>query len=88
MSYTVDQFRKDLEDEFAWPGGYQRYFITSDGEALSFDAAKEMQAEIEEAITEGVRDGWMVVGCEINYEDESLICGHTNKPIPAAYGEG
>lgn len=85
--YTVEQFRTDLENEFAWPGGYQRYFITSDGAALSYDAAREQRESIEDSIANDIRDGWKVVGCEINYEDNDLICDHTNKPIPAAYGE-
>jgi hypothetical protein len=32
-NYTLQQFLKDLDEPYAWPGGYPRYFITNDGEA-------------------------------------------------------
>jgi hypothetical protein len=41
MTYTIQQFSKDLDEPYAWPGGYPRYFITNDGAALSYDAARE-----------------------------------------------
>ena len=85
MTYTIQQFSKDLEEPYAWPGGYPRYFITSDGAALSFDAARENRRLIEESISEACNDGWQVIGCEINWEDSELICAHTYKPIESAY---
>ena len=84
-NYTLQQFLKDLDEPYAWPGGYPRYFITNDGEALSFAAARENQQLIEQSISEGFNDGWQVIGCEINWEDSSLTCGHTGKPIESAY---
>jgi hypothetical protein len=85
MTYTIQQFSKDLDEPYSWPGGYPRYFITSDGAALSYDAARENQQIIEQSISEGCNDGWQVVACEINWEDSSLTCDHTNKPIESAY---
>ena len=85
MTYTIQQFSKDLEQPYAWPGGYPRYFITNDGVALSYDAARENRQIIEQSISEGCNDGWQVVACEINWEDSSLTCDHTNKPIESAY---
>jgi hypothetical protein len=41
MTYTIQQFSKDLDEPYAWPGGYPRYFITNDGAALSYNAARE-----------------------------------------------
>lgn len=87
MTYTVEQFRKDLEAPYAWPGGYPRYFVMSDGEAMSFEGAKENQAQIETAITERSRDTWRVEGCDINWEDPDLFCCHTGKRIESAYAE-
>jgi hypothetical protein len=83
--YTLQQFLKDLDEPYAWPGGYPRYFITNDGEALSFVAARENQQLIEQSISEGCNDGWQVVACEINWEDSSLTCADTGKPIESAY---
>lgn len=87
MAYSISDFRRDMRQPYAWPGGYPRYFITSDGAALSYAAAREERRNILESIRDNSRDGWRIVACEINWEDESLVCDHTGKPIESAYGE-
>lgn len=71
---------------YAWPGGYPLYFITHDGEALSFKAVRDEYRLVLRSVREKSNDGWRVVGVDINYEDEDLICAHTNERIPSAYG--
>lgn len=67
-------------------GGYPLYFIAADGEALSFGAVRDNFLEVCRAAKFGdPRDGWRVVGIEINYEDGELRCAHTGEPIEAAY---
>jgi len=71
---------------FAWPGGYPLYFVCSDGEALSFDAARKHAALITSALRDPWdKSGWRVIGAEVNWEDPRLMCAHTGKPIEAAY---
>lgn len=86
--YTVEQFRADLQEPYVWPGGYPRYFLCSDGEALSYAAAQECAPLIEQAIEHrDTSGGWRVVACEVNWEDPELYCSHTNKRIESAYAE-
>jgi hypothetical protein len=87
--YKHEQFIKDLEaGAYAFPGGYPRFFITHDGEALSFESAIKNQKQIAEAITSYDKNsGWLVIGCDINWEDQHLICAHSNKKIESAYGD-
>lgn len=88
MSYSVGEFLADLEAPYAWPGGYPRYFVCADGEALSFDSAKLNQALIVDAIRDNEpRSEWRVIGCEINWEDPDLVCAHSGGRIESAYGE-
>lgn len=87
MSYSVEQFDKDLENEFAWPGGYQRYFITSDGAALSFKSATKNADLIREAIRDNDNCGWRVEACDINWENADLYCDDTSERIPSAYAD-
>jgi hypothetical protein len=68
-------------------GGYPLYFIASDGEAISFEAARDNFSQIVDSIANGHNDGWRIVGQEINYEDEDLFCAHTGKRIASAYGD-
>lgn len=87
MSYSVEQFRIDLAAPYAWPGGYPRYFVTSDGAALSYAAARENAELIESSIAESSRDGWRVVAAAINWEDPELYCDHSGARIESAYAE-
>lgn len=84
---TPCQFLETLKaGPYAWPGGYPLYFITSDGEPLSFAAARSNALLIARAIKSNDSGGWRVVACEVNWEDETLSCCHSNQPIESAYG--
>jgi len=86
---TVNYFRELIENgPYAWPGGYPLYFVTSDGAALSFEAAENESALIEDSIANEINDGWRVVAAEINWEYSELYCDHTGKRIESAYCEG
>ena len=87
-TYTVAQFNADLAEPYAWPGGYPRYFITSDGGALSYGAANENARLIAQAIEDkDSTGGWCVVACEVNWEDPDLYCDHSGGRIESAYAE-
>ena len=87
--YKHEQFIKDLEaGAYAFPGGYPRFFITHDGEALSFESATKNRKLIVNAITDNDKTGgWLVIGCDINWEDQHLFCADSNKKIESAYGD-
>jgi hypothetical protein len=83
---SISDFRHAMRHgPYAWPGGYPCYFVTDDGEALSFEAARQERRNILEAIRDGLHDGWRIVGMDINYEDSELRCAHTGKRIESAY---
>jgi hypothetical protein len=71
--------------QFAFPGGYPMFFMTHDGGVLSFESVREEWRTICRDST--LDSCWLIVGLCINYEDESLYCDHSNKPIESAYGE-
>ncbi len=86
---SVADFKATLRaGPYAWPGGYQMYMIVSDGAALSFAEAAENVKQIYWSIANQVDDGWRVVGCDINYEDDDLYCAHSGDKIEPAYGDG
>jgi hypothetical protein len=85
---TVHDFRRAIRNgPWAWPGGYPLYFITSDGAALSFKAAKAERRNVLWAIASRSNDGWRVVAYDVNWEDPDLTCDHSGKRIKSAYGE-
>jgi hypothetical protein len=73
---------------YAWPGGYPLYFITADGAALSFKAVRNEWRNIVWAHLHNSRTcGWFIEAADINWEDSTLCCDHTNERIESAYAE-
>jgi hypothetical protein len=73
--------------QYAWPGGYPLYFVTSDGATLSFEAVRERWREVVFSHLRGIRDSWFIEGCDINWEDGQLYCEHTGKRIESAFAD-
>jgi hypothetical protein len=90
---SISDFRRAFRiGPYTSLGGYPCYFVLSDGEALSFKAAKAERRQLLEALNAYRYDrreqsGWRPVALEINWEDETLYCAHTSEPIESAYGE-
>ena len=85
-TYTVSMFRRDVRNgPNAWPGGYPLYFLCSDGGALCFGCAYKERGSILQSIHHGYSDGWRVVACDVNWEDNELYCDHCSEKIDPAY---
>jgi len=85
---SISDFRQAMRNgPFAWPGSYPLYFITSDGEAMSFASAKYNRRKIIEAIHDKDDSGWRVIAIDINWEDADLHCVHSGERIESAYAE-
>jgi hypothetical protein len=86
---TISDFRKAMRHgPYVWPGGYPVFFVMADGEALSFAAAKAERRNVLAALAANDRhSGWLPVGLEVNWADNSLYCAHTGERIESAYGE-
>ena len=86
--YTTKDLKAQLRaGEYAWPGCYPLFFVTSDGAALSFKATRANLRSVFDSMQNGIDDGWRIVGCDVNWEDASLFCDHTGERIPSAYAE-
>ena len=87
-AYTVSDFRRDMRDgRLTMPGRYPRFFLMSDGECLSFEAARENRRLILDSIANCLNDGWRIVGCDINWEDADMVCCHSGQKIESAYAD-
>ena len=80
---TVSQFKATVRaGAFAWPGGDPLALYTNDGALLCFDCGHSEAYQIIDSIRSDTSDGWKVVGCGIEYAEESdAICDHCNKVI-------
>ena len=86
---TLSEIKTALRSgPYAWPGGYPIYFITADGAALSFKAVRNEWRNIVWAHLHNNKTcGWFIEGIDINWEDSTLYCDHTNERIESAYAE-
>lgn len=86
---TVGTFNALIDGgPFAWPGGYPLYFLMCDGEVMSFKACEAERERIVAELADPDGDAeWSPAACEINWEDASLFCVHTNERIESAYAE-
>ena len=91
MIETISDFRKAFRSgKWMWPGGYPCYFLLSDGESLSFEAAKTERRRLLEALADYQKhgyecSGWRPVAIDVNWEDGDMVCAHTGKRIESAY---
>lgn len=83
----LSQVKGAIRNPYAWPGGYPRYIVMRDGEAMSCQAARDNWRSIVRATLRLYYDGWAAAGTDINWEDPALFCCHTNERIPSAYAE-
>lgn len=85
---NTQELKQALRDgPYAWPGGYPKYFVTSDGEALSFAAVRAEFRQVMNAVRHRLNDGWRVISVDINWENPELYCAHTGERIESAYAE-
>ncbi len=88
MALSLSSLKEQLrEGAYAWPGGYPKYFIMDDGDTMSFEAVKANLREVMRSTYTNARDGWQIDAYDVNWEDADMVCCHSGKPIPSAYGE-
>jgi hypothetical protein len=74
---------------YAWPGGYQRALLMADGGSIDAQSARENYRQIRRnmAPNEPYSRDWTPAAVFIHWEGEPLICAHSGRLIPSAYGE-
>ena len=83
----TEQFKGFIRHLYAWPGGYPRFALMEDGEAICRKCAASNFRQLMRSTKDNARDGWTCIGAEINWESEDLTCAHCNAPIESAYGD-
>jgi len=68
--------------EYAWPGGYQLFFYTSDGGILCYEAVLDNLVSVFDSIKTDCDDGWKIIGLGCTNElDGPVYCDHTGSEI-------
>lgn len=77
----VDTKFRDMADErFAWPGGYEMFFVTDDGGVLCSPCVVENWNEVIVEADPG--DGWFIAAVDHDGNlDEPVNCDHCYREI-------
>ena len=89
-SINIKELKENVRHPYAWPGGYEIVFITSDGCILCHNCIRSNWREILWSTKNHVADGWEIVGFAIeavDYEstlelagdDYTSNCAHCDK---------
>lgn len=70
-------------EAYAWPGGYEIYYIVHDGGVLCHNCAND---ELMRTIDPDFHD-WYIVDSDVLWEGPSIYCDHCNREIQSAYGD-
>ena len=77
---TVSDFRRAVRmGPCAWPGGYDLYFVTSDGGCLCHACASKERRNVADSIATKCDDGWRVMAVDTTADTDSEVrCDHCN----------
>lgn len=79
-NFTTRELRAALIEGYAWPGGYEIVFVTSDGALLCRGCVKENYRSVSYSMRHGISDGWRVVGIDLTCNMEgNNQCDHCSK---------
>jgi hypothetical protein len=78
------QIKNAIRTKYAWPGGYPLFAVMDDGKCLCMDCARQEFRQIARAHHLGLSNGWHVIGCDVNWEDD-MTCTHCGGSIESAY---
>ena len=85
---SVAELKATLRNgEYAWPGGYPMFLLANDGGCLHFECVRKEFRNCVDSIKRHINDGWRIVGNDINYENNDMVCDHCGERIESAYGD-
>jgi hypothetical protein len=85
---AINAIKDIIRAPYAWPGGYPKYLLLSDGECLCKACARSEYRRVLRATRDADQSGWDVVGSDINWNDAGATCAHCYAAIESAYGDG
>ena len=87
---TLAKVKEAIRWPFAWPGGYEKVLIMSDGEYMHTKCAHANFRDIVSAHIDGRKGGWPacgweVEGVDINWEDTDAYCAQCGERVISEY---
>jgi len=78
----IQALKSVIREPYAWPGGYERFLIMDDGDAICHRCAKEGFKLMLQSTLFNYNDGWGVAGQDAECNSDGPInCGHCSASI-------
>jgi hypothetical protein len=84
---SINSVKNIIREPYAWPGGYAKQMVMTDGECLCAECVKDNYRLILQATRDKDRSGWQAYAAEIHWEGPSMQCANCNKELPSEYGD-
>lgn len=84
---TIQSIKDIIRAPFAWPGGYAKILLMSDGEVICKGCAQDNYKLILRATREKDRSGWQAEGVFIHWEGAPLYCANCGCELQSEYGD-
>ncbi len=87
---SINAVKDIIRAPYAWPGGYAKVMVMSDGECMCAQCVKENYRSILRATRDNDqydRSGWQAYAAQIHWEGAPLQCANCNTDMPSEYGE-
>lgn len=69
--------------KYAWPGGYPVFYVAADGGVLCSKCVNDPTNPIGQ--TKDTPAEWRLVGSDVNWESDDLVCDHCGGLVECAY---
>ena len=88
---ALKEVKEAIREPYAWPGGYEKVLVMSDGEYMHTGCAHENWREIVTAHIDKRNGypncGWEVAAVEVNWEDSDAYCAQCNERVVSEYAD-
>ena len=82
MRKEINILKDVIRAPYAWPGGYEKVLVTTDGGAICHKCAKSEYYNILHSTRGEYNDGWQVAGVFLAEEcEDTLFCDHCGQVI-------
>ncbi len=81
---TTKELKIELRDgRYAWPGGYEKFYVTTDGGVLCDPCVRRELANVFRSTAYGEHDGWTIAGVDAtcNADESDVQCDHCGTVI-------
>jgi hypothetical protein len=85
---SINAVKDMIRAPYAWPGGYSKVLVMSDGESMCAQCVKENYKLILRATRDNdSRSGWAALYEAVHWEGAPLQCANCNQDMPSEYGD-